>query len=100
MRNLLIVLAVLLSLGCEYRPIPTARESVYLHNYSNNVAVCEYNFYNRGPLYYSQCVAWDSIGDCNCYRVIDPYVTTHECFIDYCYYWDTCQWEVYDSICY
>ena len=40
------------------------------------------------------------LGDCDCYMVYDPTVIDHECYIEYCYYWDTCQWETYDYSCY
>ena len=33
-------------------------------------------------------------------QVLDPSVVDYECYIEYCYYWDTCQWETYDYICY
>lgn len=100
MKSLLVVLAVAFSLGCEVQPGPYPSESVYVKSASASSALCEYNFYNRGPLYYNECVSYSANGDCGCYRVVDPSVATHECFVDYCFYWDTCQWEIYDSICY
>ena len=97
MKKLLIGLVLSLTLGCELRPLPFSR--VHLINQPNPpLAACEYNFYHTGPKPYEQCISYDNLGDCDCYRILDYTVINYECYADYCYHWDTCQWEIYDYV--
>lgn len=109
MNKSLIGLVLALALGCEFRPVPYPRETViygppttYVGSprTRNSNLSCEYNFYYTGPTHYEYCFSYDNLGDCDCYRTLDYSVYNYECYIDYCYYWDTCQWETYDYICY
>lgn len=109
MKKSIISLVLALALGCEITPITTPRVTSvyptapvyleYLDPTDPNVA-CEYSFYHNRPTHYEFCTSYDNIGDCDCYRTLDYSVTEHECYVDYCFYWDTCQWETYDYICY
>ena len=99
MKKLIIGLVLAFTLGCEIRPFPYSRVN-FVNQPAQPVAACEYNFYHTGPQNYEYCTSNDEFGDCNGYMVYDPTVIDHECYIEYRYYWDTCQWETYDYICY
>ena len=99
MKKSIIGLVLALALGCEIRPYPYSRVN-FVNQSAQPVAACEYNFYHTGPRNYEYCTSYDEFGDCNCYVVYDPTVIDHECYVEYCYYWDTCRWETYDYSCY
>ena len=99
MKKSLIGLVLALTLGCELRPLPYSRVN-FVNQAQQPIAACEYNFYYNGPRNYEYCTSWDVFGDCDCYTVLDPNVIDYECYVEYCYYWDTCQWETYDYSCY
>ena len=99
MKKSIIGLVLTLALGCEIRPLPFSRVNISGQP-PNVISACEYNFYHTGPKPYEQCISQDNIGDCNCYRVLDYTVINYECYADYCFHWDTCQWEMYDYACY
>ena len=99
MKKSIIGLVIALTLGCELRPVPYSRVNISGQS-PNVISACEYNFYHTGPRNYEYCTSYDELGDCSCYMVYDPTVIDHECYIEYCYYWDTCQWETYDYSCY
>ena len=99
MKKSIIGLVLALALGCEIRPYPYSRVN-FVNQSAQPVAACEYNFYYTGPRNYDYCTSNDEFGDCNGYMVYDPTVIDHECYIEYRYYWDTCQWETYDYSCY
>jgi hypothetical protein len=99
MKKSIIGLVLALALGCEVRPLPFSRVN-FVTQTQQSVAACEYNFYHNPVRNYEYCTSYDSFGDCDCYVGIDPSIVDHECYVEYCYYWDTCQWETYDYVCY
>ena len=99
MKKSIIGLVLALALGCEVRPLPLSRVNFATQS-QQSVAACEYNFYHTGPRHYEYCWSYNEFGECDCFRALDNTVVDHECFVDYCYHWDTCQWETYDYVCY
>ena len=49
------------------------------------------------PLYFDYCTEYDSRYGCTCVAFIGNH--DGKCRTEYCYYFDTCQWEFYDAYC-
>lgn len=84
--------------GCEFyvAPEPTRTPVVVTHPAPVPVYdMCHPAHYE--PLYFDYCAEYDPYYGCTCVVFIDDY--DWECRVEYCYYWDTCQWEFFDAYC-
>ena len=104
MKKSIAIVLVLFSLGCEFRMTRNLpRETVIKVPTQTTVVLsagaCEDKFYYGGPAYYSWCSEIDNYGDCSCYVVHDYSTYSKDCYVEYCFWHDTCSWEEYDVFC-
>ena len=104
MKKIISIALVLSFTGCEFRIEPRpSRKAIYSVGQQTTVyvddAYCENNFHDGHPLNYSWCSRVDKFGDCECYAVHHYSNYYQDCYVEYCYWWDTCEWENYDTFC-
>ena len=92
MKNLLICAFLsLLFLGCELRLEPA--DPVYYEE------TYDYCMYDPLPLDSSDMLYCDSYSNAECCYWVQHHSDDWICEYDWCFYWDTCEWEYIQSEC-